>query len=89
MGMYNEVFKNCPECGCQCTMQIHQVVLGFGGFFLDSPKALEDFTIEQLTEVRDAVKDRLFYCGECGHNFYAIPVAFEEKHKQIKALFGI
>ncbi len=89
MGMYNEVFKNCPECGCQCEMQIYQVVLGFGGFFLDSPTALEQFTMDELKEVKEAVKDKLFYCEECGHNFPAIPRNTEEKHKEIKELFGL
>lgn len=88
MGMYNEVFKNCPECGCQCTVQISQVVLGFGGFFLDSPKALEEFSMEELQLVKERIKDKLFYCDECGHNFPAIGTT-EQKHQAIKDLFGI
>lgn len=32
MGMYNEVFYNCPKCGGTGYMQIGQIVLGFEGF---------------------------------------------------------
>lgn len=89
MGMYNQVFKNCPDCGCQCELQIRQVVLGFGGFFLDNPSALADFTMEELTEVKEQVKDKLFYCEECGNNFPAVGKKQEPDLEAIKELFGI
>jgi len=79
MGMYNEVYKDCPECGKPCYIQISQVVLGFGGFRLDRPESMEDLTQDQkeyLAEIlnREGVK---FWCnGEpdqkhegCGHSF--------------------
>jgi len=74
MGMYNEVYKNCPKCGKSCTQQIAQIVLGFGQFNLDSPDSLgNELTAEQLYELKAAVMKERFWCqkdeGGCGNNF--------------------
>ena len=73
MGMYNEVFKSCPECGSICMIQIGQVVLGFGGFNLDDPN---HYTIQELNqnekrELAESVSDKTFYCKneECQYFF--------------------
>jgi hypothetical protein len=83
MGMYNEVFKQCPECGRRCYQQIPQVVLGFGGFDLDRPSSMEDLTVEErghLSEILNSENYKKFYCNGdkdfstvknegCGHSF--------------------
>jgi hypothetical protein len=78
MGMYNEVYKQCPQCGQQCYMQISQVVLGFGNFNLDNPSSMEDLTHSQKQEFAEIMNDeeKKFWCnggqdesGGCGHSF--------------------
>ena len=89
MGMYNEVFKNCPDCGRRCMIQIHQVVLGFGEFHLDQPWNLEKFTMKELKEVREAIEGEYFNCDDCGCDFSAVSGEKEDKRKQIEDLFGV
>ena len=68
MGMYNEVFKKCPHCKDGVGyLQIHQIVLGFGGFDLDNPFTLEELSVDDLRELRDAVEGKAFYCKEPGN----------------------
>lgn len=83
MGMYNEVFKKCPNCGKTGYMQIPQIVLGFGGFNLDDRTTLERYSLDQLHELHIAVRGKTFHCGGyspstipennphdgCGHHF--------------------
>lgn len=63
MGMYNEVFKDCPTCDAPCMIQIPQIVLGFGGFNLSDPDdlrlKLEPNELDQLWAI---LKDKSFYC---------------------------
>lgn len=87
MGMYNEVFKKCPECGLQAVMQIPQLVLGFGGFDLDNRETLLGLTEEQLRRLKDMILDDDFRC-ECGHYFNPYRVSNELKLSLIKELFG-
>jgi hypothetical protein len=65
MGMYNEVHKNCYNCGARCTIQIPQVVLGFGNFDLENPTSgsFEELTPEQKLEFKEYVEKESFYCG--------------------------
>lgn len=70
MGMYNEVFKTCPHCNGRGYLQIHQIVLGFGGFHLDNPHDIADrLSLDQVKELRDAVKDEWFVCEDCTTSF--------------------
>lgn len=70
MGMYNEVFKQCPSCGEEGYLQIAQIVKGFGGFNLDDPKSIaESLTSEQIIELHDKVKDKWFDCKNCETSF--------------------
>lgn len=67
MGMYNEVYKSCPECGKRCEIQIHQIVLGFGQFDLDNPDSLaEQLDEDQLLELKEAVNEEKFWCNSEG-----------------------
>lgn len=68
MGMYNEVFKQCPRCRSEAMVQIKpQIVLGFGGFHLDDPEELaKNFSVEELQRLEEAVKDETFHCREDG-----------------------
>ena len=66
MGMYNEVYCNCPECGQTCTIQISQIVLGFGKFHLQDPSTYEELTEEEVKMLFEWSADEWFHC-ECGH----------------------
>lgn len=68
MGMYNEVFAKC-DCGAYAEIQIAQIVLGFGGFYLDRPSTMEELSTRQKRELADAVKGRAFQCQGCGYQF--------------------
>lgn len=65
MGMYNEVHKRCYNCGAKYTLQIPQVILGFGNFDLDYPDAssIQQLTHEQKLELKKYVEEYSFYCG--------------------------
>lgn len=70
MGMYNEVFKRCPECSSRGYMQISQIVDGFGEFNLDDPNDLADkLTIAELHQLSNMIQDEWFSCQSCSHNF--------------------
>ena len=70
MGMYNEVFKNCPKCNGLGYMQISQIVLGFGGFYLDSPSMLADkLEIDEIKLLFERVEKGYFDCEKCGNHF--------------------
>lgn len=100
MGMYNEVFCRCPECGSYAYMQISQIVLGFGGFYLDQPETMADLDDDELIRLREAVAEDPFRCepsfpGDddedqwCGHTFnpYWEDNESSEKLERIKQLF--
>lgn len=70
MGMYNEVFKKCPNCGGCGYLQIHQIVLGFGGFNLDSLESIaEELSVDEIKELKDAVENEWFICRDCDKSF--------------------
>ena len=71
MGMYNEVYKSCPDCGHRCEIQIPQVVLGFGGFNLDYPQDIEISNLMgyQKDQLMDYVNEMTFYCYGCSGTF--------------------
>lgn len=72
MGMYNEVFKKCPLCDeGYGYMQIHQIVLGFGGFHLDNPESIaRELNKDQVQELKEAVEDsKWFVCENCKESF--------------------
>jgi hypothetical protein len=68
MGMYNEVFKKCADCGTVCTVQIGQIELGFGGYDLDDPRSTTHLSRLQKEELVDFVSGEKFLC-ECGFTF--------------------
>lgn len=73
MGMFNEVWKTCPKCRSERGYaQISQIVLGFGGFYLDRPERLvEDLTLDQLLDLETEVTSEScwFNCQSCDHRF--------------------
>lgn len=87
MGMYNEVFCNCPACGGTGYMQIGQIVLGFGGFNLNDYSTLEDLSEEDLLELRARILKENFICQDCGHVFN--PYMEKNKEDLIHELFDI
>jgi hypothetical protein len=92
MGMYNEVFKTCPECAHISVMQIPQIVLGFGGFNLDAPDSIaEELSPEEVDQLINYVKDRhrYFECPEC-HNTFQLKDTAEKSASvaKLKNLLG-
>jgi hypothetical protein len=71
MGMYNEVFKKCPTCNGYGEMHISQIVLGFGGFYLDNPERIaEELDEDQVIRLKNAVEDsKWFFCKTCDKGF--------------------
>ena len=69
MGMYNEVYANCPECNRKCMIQIPQIVLGFGEFDLDNLQTFWSLTDDKIEQIRDCIKKEFFFCKECGCYF--------------------
>ena len=70
MGMYNEVFKKCPHCNGSGYLQIHQIVLGFGGFNLDNPESIaRELNLDQIKELKEAVEGEWFRCENCSETF--------------------
>jgi len=86
MGMYNEVFKSCPECGTQCEIQIPQVVLGFGGFNLDNLDTLKQLSEKEVLTLKDYLSDETFWCEKCNNPFSYDSEKEEDKIKKIKFL---
>lgn len=67
MGMYNEIYKKCPNCTKGVGyLQIGQIVLGFGGFDLDDPTTLERLSNADLQRLLDAVRGAEFSCRPPG-----------------------
>jgi hypothetical protein len=71
MGMYNEAYKSCYNCGARCEIQIPQVVLGFGGFDLDNPDSMRDLSQNEKEKLSEYVNQESFYCGHdsCNSSF--------------------
>lgn len=70
MGMYNEVYKKCPHCKKGVGyLQIHQIVLGFGGFDLDSPATLVGLNLDELRELRNTLEGETFWCRAPGYGY--------------------
>jgi len=69
MGMYNEVFCMCPNCGGSAYCQVRQYVLGFGGFHLQNPDSFDELTEEQLEDLYEELKNSFFSCEDCGEYF--------------------
>ena len=102
MGMYNEVFKKCPNCSSGIGyMQIHQIVMGFGGFNLDDPGTMSDLSLSQLKDLKETVYDEPFSCGGglrqerideenmCGMSFRINdPKEYDERQQILKDLSG-
>jgi hypothetical protein len=80
MGMYNEVSKRCPNCVNYARITIPQVVLGFGGFDLDSPgRSIKELTQEEKKELAGHVNSRYFYCEPCDRRFKVKVVVNQEE----------
>ena len=66
--MFNEVSKSCPKCGKVCTVQIAQLVMGFGEFSLDHPeviyKKLPDPEDQEL--LIELANEEGFHCSKHG-----------------------
>ena len=103
MGMYNEVWATCPECGFgQCYMQISQVVLGFGDFRLDNMSTLEGLTDDEIRTLKRYVLEDDFHCSAssvhfdeefcekngCGHVFNPLKKQVSKKVRAHDILFG-
>jgi hypothetical protein len=82
MGMYNEVFKKCPSCNDYIRLCITQIVLGFGGFYLDDPKSIaEELDLDQIKQLKKCVDGEWFYCEKCDTSFKASDDKGETKEK--------
>lgn len=79
MGMYNEVYVNCPLCGTKCGVQIEQIVLGFGNFYLNDSQTTNNLTKGQKKLLKDYVEKEEFFCST--HGSFYIEVVIEEKPK--------
>jgi hypothetical protein len=91
MGMYNEVYADCPECGASCYMQISQVVFGFGGFNLDDLSTFDRLSDKEVEQVRDLVMEEDFFCNndECwGGSFNPLKKEVYKKDRARTILFG-
>lgn len=89
MGMYNEVFKSCPHCKSGSGyMQIHQIVLGFGGFNLDNPESIaRQLNKDEIVELKEAVeREGWFKCQQCDRTF---PVSEQSEEDKIDILNSI
>jgi hypothetical protein len=92
MGMYNEVFKKCPDCGGCGYMQIAQVTLGFGGFDLDDFYSLERLDEDDLKLLHARVALGRFKCDCCGGLFSldrALKGSASSREGLLKTLFGM
>ena len=79
MGMFNEVYANCPDCGKRCEAQIREMVDGFGEFDLEDPDDLQSrLDEEQLLKLARETKELLFCCDDCKSGFF-----FFEKEKSL------
>lgn len=91
MGMYNEVYKKCPNCASRCTIQISQISLGFGGFDLDDLDGLSTLSKASLEKLAHKVKSETFWClrdkGGCGHFFTVGGETNEERRELAERLF--
>lgn len=86
MGMFNEVFKACPECGHLSLMQISQIVLGFGGFNLENPESLaKELTEGEIIKLFENIGDNYFECPNCDHRFQLHEKSNDEKINLIKS----
>ena len=83
MGMYNEVFKRCPECGNLNDIQISQVELGFGGYYLDQPSTMYHLDIEDKNKLKRRVEAEDFHCSGCG-NMYKVEVSVTDTNTVYK-----
>lgn len=92
MGMFNEVHKNCYNCGARCTIQIPQVTMGFGNFDLEQPNSdnIQDLTREQKLELKEYVEEESFYCGHdsCNSSFQ-VEIVVSEGNKNGKTRIEI
>ncbi len=79
MGLHNEVFKTCPECGDieGGYLQVHQVLPGYALFVIDSDGSLNVLSKEQKRELYEAIEGERFECCECKHNWVPYPRALE------------
>ena len=89
MGMYNEVFKKCPTCDGYVCLHISQIVLGFGGFYLDDPESIADeLDLDQIKQLKRCVDGKWFYCEKCDASFKASD-SKEERQEKMEILNSI
>ncbi len=97
MGMYNEVHKSCPKCYRRCTIQISQVVFGFGNFDLDDPESLaKELTHDQIKVLHSRVVNERFWCVDdldrsrkgCGRSFMVKDYSSYDRLDLAKQLFS-
>ena len=69
MGMYNEVFKDCPKCETKCETQIPLIELGFRGYDLDDKSTTKHLTLQEKIDLSHCIEQTDFYCEECDDYF--------------------
>lgn len=71
MGMYNEVYKRCPNCGTKAIMQVSQYAFGFGCFDLDDLSTLSELNEEDMIELKKEIIQGWWFCenDNCYRNF--------------------
>ena len=90
MGMYNEVWCECPCCGKSAYTQIAQIGPGFGGYNLNNPDSMLELDEDQLIALKECVEEAWFECEHCGNHFqYDQKRKFEKRRQLIKDLFGV
>ena len=81
MGMFNEVFAPCPECGSSGYTQIAQLVSGFGGFYLTNFSTLEKLDSDDVESLYQMVEGESFECQneDCRHYFKFVPEGYASR----------
>lgn len=80
--MYNKVYATCNGCGGTCSMQIPQVVLGFGEFVLSNREVLKGLTAQEKHEIKQHVEESAFRCRKCGP--FKVDIEISNNDKTVK-----
>jgi hypothetical protein len=88
MGMFNEIYLDCPCCNSVLTYQVRQFVLGFGGFNLSDSASLTELSDNDLREILEELSGKWVYCETCDESFrwHTDPVPDEERQMLLREL---